>query len=29
MPTSNNNEVTLKEIRETYYSLRNCEIEHL
>ena len=29
MPTSNNNEVTLKEIRETYYSLRNFEISNL
>ncbi len=29
MLTSNNNEVTLKEIRETYYSLRNFEISNL
>ena len=29
MPTSNNNEVTLKEIRDTYYSLRNFEISNL
>lgn len=29
MPTSNNNEVTLKEIRETYYSLRKFEISNL
>lgn len=29
MPTNNNNEVTLKEIRETYYSLRNFEISNL
>ena len=27
--TSNNNEVSLKEIRETYYSLRNFEISNL
>jgi hypothetical protein len=29
MPRSNNNKVTLKEIRETYYSLRNFEISNL
>lgn len=29
MPTSNKNKVTLKEIRETYYSLRNFEISNL
>lgn len=29
MPTSTNNAVTLKEIRETYYTLRNFEISNL
>lgn len=29
MPRSNKNKVTLKEIRETYYSLRNFEISNL